>query len=110
MKLSEMTTEQGVQAMTKLAGPVGNITSDEEFFQMLQDFASKAGDTSPISLIDEVCKRLIPVALVKHKADVYAIIGALTGKTAKEIAAQKLTTTIAEVKSSFDKEFLDFFT
>lgn len=110
MKLSEMSTEQGVQVMIKLAGPVGNITSDEEFYQMLRDFAAKAGDTSPIALIDEVCKRLVPVALVKHKADLYAIVAALTGKTAKKIAEQKLTETISDIKSSLDKEFLDFFT
>lgn len=110
MKLSEMTTEQSINALAKLAGPVGNLAGDEEFYAVLNNFAQQSKDASPVMVIDGICRKLIPVALVKHKNDIYQIISILTGKSAKDIAAQKLTETIADVKNSIDQELIDFFT
>jgi tyrosyl-tRNA synthetase len=43
-----------------------------------------------------------------HRADVYGIISAMTGKTAEQIESQKITATIADVQEFADKDFRDF--
>ena len=113
MKLCEMNSEQLAKALATLAVPVENIAKDEAVGKALADMQtkSKEGESVPmIAMIGDMVGRLVPALLGEHANDLFAILAALTGKSAKEIKAQNGFLTIREAKESFSTDLLDFFT
>ena len=113
MKLCEMNSEQLAKALVALAAPVESIAKDEAVGKALADMQakSKEGESVPmIAMMGDMVGRLVPVLLGEHAGDLFTILAALTGKSAKEIKAQNGFLTIKEAKESFSTDLLDFFT
>ena len=128
MKLSEMTVDQLTDCLCEIAAPVGNITSDPDIVALLKEFAAKGkaakakedtpdaekkeekADITMVELVGGVLAKAVPLMFKKHKNDTLRIIAALNGKTVREIERENGIAVIKMLKSSFDKELLDFFT
>jgi len=110
MRLSEMTTDQMADTLILLAEPIANIATDASVSAALASYtkASKAGQTVAETFGNMIGK-LAPALLKSHRADLYAVVAALTGKTVEAIGAQKGLQTIADIRESFDGELADFF-
>lgn len=110
MKLSEMTTGQAADAMILIAEPVANISADPQVTSALSNYskAQKSGKTVA-ETFGKIIGKLAPVLLKDHRADIYAVLSVLTGKTAVEIDGQKITQTIADLKACWDGDLADFF-
>lgn len=107
MKISQMTTEQAADVLIRIAEPVANIMHDEDSIKVLENLAN--GNDKPLAFIADNLPVVVSVLVKAHRADVYEIVGALSGKPADEIASQKFTQTILDIRDCADKELVDFF-
>lgn len=113
MKISELTTDAGLDVLCEITIPLGNIVTDEALVTELKN-KTKLPDTATTpeiySAILAKLSKLLPIILKTHRGDVYAIVGAVNGKTEGDIAQQSLLKTAAEIRDIVnDKEFKDFF-
>lgn len=108
MKLSAMTIEQQVAAISDLCVPVGTLLEDRRVGEALSALSSKDGDTVG-ELIGRAVKNIIPLLLKDHLSELISIAAILTGKSAKEVKKGGIPGLIRDVKDSFDGELLDFF-
>ncbi len=108
MKISQMTTDQAADVLIKIAEPCANIMHDKNTIDMLDGLA-KGKDVSTIDYLANNIPTVITVLLKDHRQDVYSVVAALAGKTAQEVAEQKISVTIADVKACWDGELVDFF-
>lgn len=108
MKISQMTTDQAADVMVRIAEPVANIMHDESVLEMLQKMMS-ADTNNPVKFIADNLGAITAALLKARREDVYEIVAALSGKTAEEVAGQKITQTIKDIKDSWDGELVDFF-
>ena len=113
MKISELTTEQGLDVLCEIVPYVGNIIEDEALTAELQRKMRMGKDATQAEVYAagiEKLSKLIPILLKTHRADVYGIVAAINGKTPDEIAAQSALKTAAEIRDIVtDKAFKDFF-
>ena len=109
MKISEMNNEQAADALVKLAEPLGNICGDEEMLQLIEKMKD-AQDGPVFTIISDILPKFVLCALQKHRADLYAIIGALTMKPVAEVARMNFKATVDTIKGSYDDIIRDFFT
>ena len=110
MKLGEMSTGQLADTLILIAEPAANIATDPQVTQALSAYSKtyRKGKTDA-ETFGKMIGKLAPLLLRDHRNDVYLIVSALTDKTPEQIDAQKGMQTIADIKSSFDSELLDFF-
>lgn len=108
MKLSEMSTDRLADVMVRIAEPVERIGSDEMLIDKLRALA-QTGRKTAIENAAAMVGTLVPVLLERRREDTYAVLAALTGKTAEEIAAQPAMVTLKEARESIDADFLRFF-
>lgn len=108
MKLSEMSTDRLADVMVKIAEPVERIGGDEELGRKLEEIAKRGGRKGLQNIVDMYCV-FVPLLLERHREDTYAVLAALTGKTAEQIAAQSAMDTMRDARESVDAEFLRFF-
>lgn len=132
MKLSELSTDRAADALCELAPYVANIIEDEEIISALDRAMPKKPDgeeptggekneeekvranrsdgfATGLRMFGEI-GRMAPVLLKTHRPDVYGILSVMNERPAAEIAAQKLTETMRQVKELFrDGEFVAFF-
>ena len=108
MKLSEMSTDRLADVMVRIAEPVERIGSDEVLIDKLRALA-QTGRKTAIENAAAMVGTLVPVLLERRREDTYAVLAALTGKTAEEIAAQPAMVTLKEARESIDADFLRFF-
>lgn len=109
MKISEMNNEQAADALVKLAEPLGNICGDEEMLHLIEKMKD-AQDGPVFTIISDVLPKFVLYALQKHRADLYAIIGALTMKPVAEVARMNFKATVDTIRGSYDDIIRDFFT
>ena len=109
MKLSEMSTDRACDCMLALAEPVGNIVEDGKVAAAITDLMSQSDKITAAEAVGKAVRKILPLALREHRADVYQILAALTGKTTVEIAAQPIGQTISDAKGAFDRDLADFF-
>lgn len=108
MKISEMTTDKAMDTMVRIAVPASNVMHDDATVQLMKSITSGENDNG----LNVIADNLIPIATVllkSHRADVYEIVAALSGKTKKAIAEQRITETIRDIVDCWDQELLDFF-
>lgn len=107
MKLSEMSTQAAAACMAELAPHIGNIIKNKDVKKYLKLYSESEMtlDTFGDMLID-----MLPALLRDQFVDVTSVLAILTGKTAEAISAQPIKATIADVKSSLDRELVSFFT
>lgn len=109
MKLSEMSIEQQAAAICDLCEPVGTLLEDARVGQVLSALSAKDGETVG-ELIGRAVKKIIPLLLKEHLAELVSIAAILTGKSPQEVKKGGIIGLVRDFKSSFDGELLDFFT
>lgn len=108
MKLSEMTIERQAAAICDLCAPVGALLEDPRVGEALSALNAKDGETVG-ELIGRAVKKIIPLLLKEHLAELIAIASIMTGKSVKEVKKGGIPGLVRDIKSSFDGELLDFF-
>lgn len=113
MKLSELSTDRGLDVMCELSPLIYNITNDMEVIKAVGKVVNPG---MPITVYGDymlIANRAIeclPLLLKTHRPDVYGILSVMNERPVQEIAAQKLTETIRQVKELLqDEEFVSFF-
>ena len=109
MKLSEMNTQQMAACLCKIAPALERIGMDEGTNRAFAALSGKLEGGTRMQQLAQMAGALVPALLGTHFDDMVTIVAAMTGKTEEVVRAQKGFTTIRDVKSSFDEDFLDFF-
>ena len=114
MKISEMTNDQATQALVRLSGPFASICDDDEMMAILDEVDKmRKGEGEQgvpvIKAISHILPKFITFGLVKHKADLYEIVGALLGEPRNKIGGLNITETIKAVRDSYDDVLASFF-
>lgn len=112
MKLSELSTDQALDALCEMTPYINSITKDKEIL----DVFSEKMDTKDMTILSVKIisasryNEMLSIILKKHRADVYGILAIINQKAPEEIAAQTVMDTMNQFRDVFqDKEFLDFF-
>jgi hypothetical protein len=111
MKISEMNNDQASEAIVRICAPVASICEDDEVKSLL-DSIDKLGKEQgdPIKAVTNFIPRLVAFGLQKHKADVYEIVGALTGTSTARVGKLNFVETVKAVRESWDDVLAGFFT
>lgn len=113
MKLSELSTDQSFDVLCELSPHVHNITHDDDFLSAVGrgiEAGQRLNKFGQVTLLINRVVELLPLLLKTHRPDVYGILSVMNERPAAEIAAQKLTETMRQVKELFkDEEFVAFF-
>ena len=113
MKLSQISTEKAADILCEITPYVANIATNEDLLAELRNAIVKGKVNTRAEMLivgAEKITKLVPILLRNCRDDLFGILGALNGKTAKEIGAQSFPATINQVREIIqDKELLDFF-
>lgn len=102
MKISEMSTERGMDVLCRIVEPVGRIMEDTETISSL-----RAGENETLA---QMATRIVGVLLKTHRADTVEILAALGGVSSKKIKEQSFLTTVGQViEYAKDEELVGFF-
>ena len=108
MKISEMTADQAADALLRLSEPVSNILDDEEVEPLLKEIAGSE-KRPPIKTIASLLPRVVPLALKKHRTDLYEVVGVLAQKPTEEVGSMTVLQIMTVLRNSVDKDLQDFF-
>lgn len=113
MKLSELSTDKALDVLCELTPYISNISSDDSVVGAVGKIVDTDKNINLYGkglLLVERMGEIVPVLLKTHRADVYGILSVMNERPEAEIAAQKLTDTIRQVRELFqDPELLSFF-
>lgn len=113
MKISQMSTEQAADVLCMIAEPIEHIGMNEEFQEKINAIAVRNKERgkamNAIESATSMVGTFVPLLLKNCRADTYAILSALTGKTVEVLAAQNVMQTMRDAKECVDQELLDFF-
>lgn len=114
MKLSELSTDQALDALCELTPYVSNIVSDETMVGAVGKVIEGAETLNVFGkalILTDRIGEIIPVLLKTHRPDIYGILSVVNQKEQREIAAQTAAETIRQVRELFgDRDLLAFFT
>ena len=108
MKLSQMTLDQSCDCLVKITPCLSNIIEDENVKNLMEDWA-KMQKEPLYKTIGKLLPQVTTLAAVKHRKDLYAIVGAITLKPEKEVGKMTLVQVMKELKESIDEDFIGFF-
>lgn len=113
MRISELSTDTGLDVLCEITPYLGAIITDEALVSELRNRIKLNKEASVAEVyaagLDKITK-LLPIILKTHRDDVYGIVAAVNGKTATEVAEQSMLKTASEIRDIIkDKEFRDFF-
>ena len=108
MKISEMTNDQAAEALVKIAPAVSVLLADKNTSKLLTKLQGAEG-MEPAQIISTVLPELVAFCMKDHKKEVYAIVAALSMKSAGEVGKMNFIETVKIVKDSFDEDLLNFF-
>lgn len=113
MKLSELSTDQVADVLCELSPYVDSIASDNEVVDSVGKVMEDGQDLNlygKVMLLAGRVGKFVPILLKTHRADVYGILSVMNDQPVAEIAAQKFTDTMKQVRELFnDEEFFAFF-
>ena len=109
MKLSEMNTQQLAACLCKIAPALERIGMDDGTNRAFAALTGKLEGGTRMQQLAQIVGALVPALMGEHFDDMVTIVAAMTGKTEEVVRAQNGFTTIRDVKSFFDEDFLDFF-
>lgn len=111
MKISEMNNDQAAAALLRIAGPFASIADDEDLMPMMDEIkAMKDGGVPVNTATVRMIPKFVMFALQRHKHDLYEIIGAMTMKTAAQVAQMNILETVQVFRESYDDLASGFFT
>lgn len=102
--LAKMNTGLGFDAMTKILPYLKEFLDDKE----LSKAYARASEDKDATLLD-VAMVTFPRMVAEHRAAIYGIVGAVTGKTAEEIDQQPLEETMEVFTGATGKQITGFF-
>ena len=108
MKISEMTNDQAADAMIKMAQPMANLLNEEGMKALLEDIQNSDKENG-VSFFAGILPKIVAFAMRDHKADVFAIVAALTQKPVSAVGKMNFMQTVKELKESIDEDFIGFF-
>lgn len=116
MKLSEMTSEQGVDVLIRLTPVITGLLSDSEFISEVTGIlADKSEDGKELRAEDYLSRGIekinnLAFLLFRKKRDaLFEIIGAVGGKSAAQVASQSFIVTLSEARDILrDKDLINF--
>ena len=106
MRISEMDMDKATQVMAEITEPVGRICDDEEIVGLIKELDTVKG-VSAIQAFGKMLPKFVNVALIKHKSDVYKIIGLLSEKA--DVGKMKLGEVITVIRENYE-DLSGFFT
>lgn len=113
MKLSELSTDKTLDVLCELTPYISNIASDDAVVGAVGKIVDTDKDINLYGkglMLVERMGEIVPVLLKTHRPDVYGILSVMNDRPVAEIAAQKITDTIRQVRELFqDPELLSFF-
>lgn len=109
MKLSEMNTQQLAACLCKIAPVLERIGMDDGTNRAFEALSGKLEGSTRMQQLAQMVGALVPALLGSHFDDVVTIVAAMTGKTEDGVRTQNGFTTIRDVQSFFDEDFLGFF-
>ena len=109
MKISEMTNDQASEAMIRLSKPISNICDDDEIVELFKE-AGDSGEKPLMSTIGVLLPRAVTLAFIKHRDDLYEIVGALLMVPTTKVGGMNFAETLKAVKDSYDDVLAGFFT
>ncbi len=111
-KLSEFGTDECLDVLCEITPHIVNIVSDEEIMNAIGKPMDKTTVTKVgvMLLGAQKITAVVPLLLKTHRADIYAILSVMGGKSVEEVAKQSTMATLWQIKTlSEDKELLSFF-
>lgn len=121
MKLADLNTDRALDVFCELTPYAANIMGDKKIIAALEsampkkpeDASEGAESASSFSTGVQMMGSLAnmaPILLKEHRPDVYGILSVMNECSVDQIAAQKLTETIKQLREVFrDTELLAFF-
>lgn len=113
MKLSELTTDESLDALCVMTPHINRILTDQELTDELRRKVDPEHLKSRAEVLLEGSKKvntLIPIILKRHRNDVYGILSAINNKTIEKIGKQNILVTAMQIREVVkDKALLDFF-
>lgn len=113
MKLSELSTDRALDVLCELSPYVGNITNDEDVVGTIGKVMEGGRELNQYGQVIRLVGRvgeIVPLLLKTHRDDVYGILSVMNERSMAEIATQKLTDTIKQVRALLqDEDLLVFF-
>ena len=113
MKLSELNTDQALDALCEMTPYISNIVADEA---VVNAVGKMLDNSQPLNLMGKsllLANRMteaVPLLLKTHRPDVYGILSVMNGKSVKQIAAQPVLDTMRQTAELFrDEDLLSFF-
>lgn len=109
MKISELTAEQGLEAVANSLEYIGNIAEDETALELCNNLVPKEGDKN-IHVFARAVK-VVPKLLKTHKDDVFGVLAAFNLQTSEDYKdTHKLLDIVRDVITLFkDKEVRQLF-
>ncbi len=110
MKLSEMNTEQLLNALCDLTEPICRMAEDERTQDAL-DALTEAELTAlpPLKAGALLLSTLSPLLLQTHREDALRVLSALTGETVQTLRTQNGLITLRQVMDCWEGELAAFF-
>ncbi len=107
MKLSEMTTDKAAELIVEVS-PLIDKLIDDELVSDLETVISFEGKTigEIYAIGAKKISTILSIVIKNHRAELFGIIGMISGKTIEEVAEMKMKDTINEVKTFFN-DFMD---
>ena len=109
MKISMMTNDQAADAMIKMAQPISNLMEDKETAELLKTLTEGTPEEGGIAYFGRVLPKVVSFCMKNHKADVFAIVAALTMKNVGEVGKMNFLETVKDLRESIDEDFIGFF-
>lgn len=109
-KLSEMNANELCKALCDIAAPIGNIARDDEVVEALKQIAEKRRPGTALAKFFGVSfSALVPLLLNKHKADTFAVLSVLKGKTVSEVEQENGFQLVRDLRALFQTDLIRFF-
>lgn len=108
MKISQLTADQAADALARLTQPISNIIDDEDVSELVTEFASSK-DKAPLKIISSLLPKVVPLAIRKHRRDLYEIVGVLAQKPTAEVGKMTVLEIMTTFRESVDQDLMDFF-
>lgn len=113
MKISELTNEQGLDALCEMTPYLGNILEDADLVAELRKKIRLEDDASRVEIYSAFIQKmtkLVPIVLKTHRKDVYGIVAAVNGVPYETVNKQNFLKTMQDISDIVnDKTFKDFF-
>lgn len=103
-----MNTKMAFERMAKVLPYACELLNDDEVINFKKAIKNM-DDENPMGM-GEAINNIMPVFLVKKPDVLFAMLGALSGKNADEVAEQEWKETQATMKDAMLGDFFDFFT